>query len=549
MSKPGMFWPSAFFVLGLLIPGLLASIGCHTDTTDGVGLRVEFAARVYGAGEAAGFLRIIPKGQPLTEWSNRDVVVVENAPLDLSIVSALLSAGPQSAGSHLSLRLGEKQIPNASVPGIYEWKDSAAWNGRLVHVLADGATVKLRVIAQHEAEDLWRRQRPIVGELVADVRRQDWASYAELRHRDAAAFGVKAANLGELHVVLPAVNRIAGFGIPFSAYVDFSTVGGFAPLVEEIVGDVRMASDPAWKKLRLRELRRRVQAAALPSDLLERLVTRAIEIFGTDARSMRLRFRSSTNAEDLELSSGAGLYNSRTGCLADDLDEDATGPSRCLTDEIRRHLESEIVRWNDRRRLEPNLIWIDDIVRDLESELRDEKSAVRALKNVWASLWNDRAYDERAYYGLDHRKVKMAVAVQLADKQEQLQAVAFTNVRFRGSPPFSVLFSQTGETGIVRPIDPTAQAETRLFWRTASGEVINDTVQVPSSLIPASETLWPVDRFRELTKLLHTVHEHFRANVYSHLSWLALDIELKVTRDGRLIIKQARPYLSQIPPL
>jgi hypothetical protein len=29
---------------------------------------------------------------------------------------------------------------------------------------------------------------------------------------------------------------------------------------------------------------------------------------------------------------------------------------------------------------------------------------------------------------------------------------------------------------------------------------------------------------------------------------LALDIELKITHDNRLLIKQARPYLSELPP-
>jgi hypothetical protein len=42
-----------------------------------------------------------------------------------------------------------------------------------------------------------------------------------------------------------------------------------------------------------------------------------------------IRFRSSTNVEDTAQFTGAGLYDSFSGCLADDLDGDTAGPSLC----------------------------------------------------------------------------------------------------------------------------------------------------------------------------------------------------------------------------
>ena len=50
--------------------------------------------------------------------------------------------------------------------------------------------------------------------------------------------------------------------------------------------------------------------------------------YGFDPTS-KLRFRSSTNVEDSEQFTGAGLYDSKSGCLADDLDADSSGPSIC----------------------------------------------------------------------------------------------------------------------------------------------------------------------------------------------------------------------------
>ena len=54
--------------------------------------------------------------------------------------------------------------------------------------------------------------------------------------------------------------------------------------------------------------------------------------YGFDAYR-KIRFRSSTNVEDSNQFTGAGLYESFSGCLADDLDGDSDGPCLCDADE------------------------------------------------------------------------------------------------------------------------------------------------------------------------------------------------------------------------
>ena len=46
-------------------------------------------------------------------------------------------------------------------------------------------------------------------------------------------------------------------------------------------------------------------------------------------RSKKIRFRSSTNMEDSRHFTGAGLYDSYSGCLLDDTDDDTDGPCGC----------------------------------------------------------------------------------------------------------------------------------------------------------------------------------------------------------------------------
>ena len=43
------------------------------------------------------------------------------------------------------------------------------------------------------------------------------------------------------------------------------------------------------------------------------------------------------------------------------------------------------------------------------------------------------------------------------------------------------------------------------------------------------------------------MHDHFATNVYPDFTDLRLDIEIEVTSDDRIVIKQARPYLAVEP--
>ena len=66
------------------------------------------------------------------------------------------------------------------------------------------------------------------------------------------------------------------------------------------------------------------------------------------------------------------------------------------------------------------------------------------MLKVFASLWNERAFDEREYYGIDHRAAYMGIAVHPAYALEQINAVAVSNTcmsttarRCTGSTPRS----------------------------------------------------------------------------------------------------------------
>jgi pyruvate,water dikinase len=507
---------------------------------------VEKPYEVYSAGESYGFLRPwTGNGNLEEEVGIQDVVVTESAPADLATVAGLLTELPQSMHSHTNLRLREKQLPNAMVQGILKDTRIAELTNQLVHIVVGESGLTLETATRARAEEFWRARRPNVGPVQSDVTATALTRFDQMSHDLAPAYGAKAANLGELYSVLPARNRVWGFGIPLSFYREFAAHNGVDDAVTTLLADSRVGTDRAYRVKKLDDLRDQIRDGNFPPNQLETIVERIHEVFGDEAATTYLRFRSSTNAEDLDQFSGAGLYDSRTGCLADDLDGDDVGPSRCLSETFRAHLEQELERREAELLAYPERTWLLPIIDDLRGDLTEEKPVADAIRKVWRSLWNLRAFDEREFYGIDHRDVYMAIAVAPSFVMERREAVVVTGLAPDDGPPLYRMVSQWGDVGVVRPSDPSAVAETLTFRR--DGDTARDVrVVVPSSLTNGAP-LWTDEELTELSSRVFTVHDHFSAHVYSHIPNLRLDLEVEVTFDGRIVIKQARPYLGYEP--
>jgi pyruvate, water dikinase len=514
---------------------------------DPTSLRPGLTAEIYSEGEAYGYLKIVPQGGTTRSVSPRDVLIAESAPNDLTLVAGLVTRLPQSLASHVNLRLREKGIPSAAVPGIYDNAVVAGLVDRLVHLVATSTNVSIEPARLEDARAFWESRRPDVGQPASDLTVAEPRGFAAIGHDDAVAFGTKAANLGELRSVLPPENRMEGFAIPFSAYTDFVTQRGLTAQIDDLLADPLVRTDAAHKRARLSALRAGFRNAPLLPGFVASLETHIRAAYGDAGLTTRLRFRSSTNAEDLPGLTGAGLYDSRSGCLADDLDADLVGPSACLTPEHEAYLRAELIRRQAELVEHPERTFLVDLIADLEGDLANEKSAWLAVRRVWASLWNERAFDDREYYGIDHRRVFMGIAVHPTLVGEQLESVIVTNLEAAAATPLYRVVSQQGEIGVAEPIDPGATPEV-LTFRRGPGSVATDVRLVaPSSLVPGGASLWSDAALTELAALLFTVQDHFEASVYPGLSPLSLDIEADVTMDGRTVLKQARPYVELGP--
>ena len=202
------------------------------------------------------------------------------------------------------------------------------------------------------------------------------------------------------------------------------------------------------------------------------------------APASRWIFRSSTNAEDLAGFTGAGLYRSvRIKAGADDA------------------------------------------------------QIAAAISEVWASVWLQGAFEERAWYRVDHAAVGMAILVQPYVDGAIANGVAITANPFTEQRPGFFINAQS-LGGSVTGAGGDEVPEQHLIY-TYSGVFESELLAHSSRM--AGATLLRDPDLRALGDALGKLHEHFmhvwnrRAN--------AVDVEFLIAGEDRhVVVLQARPY-------
>ena len=223
--------------------------------------------------------------------------------------------------------------------------------------------------------------------------------------------------------------------------------------------------------------------------------------------NQKIRFRSSTNVEDSNQFTGAGLYDSYSGCLADDLDGDDDGPCNCDPNEP------------------------------------SERGVFRAIRKVFASFYNNNAFLERLRHDVNEAEVGMALLVHhsFPDEIELANGVA-TLRKVSGSHRNIMLVTQDGATSVANPEPGCIPEEVSVdVWSFG----IYPTLVRPSNLVPLGDTVmeWD-DDYIALSQLLVNVADKFAEAGFT------LDFEYKKVAAGGaaipaggLVVKQVR----QIP--
>ena len=132
---------------------------------------------------------------------------------------------------------------------------------------------------------------------------------SQIGFEDWTAFGVKAANVAVLGTLgFPEGTVPDGFAIPFYFYDEFMKAHGFYDRIEQMLADEDFQTDFDVQDDMLDDLRDDIEDADSPQWIIDALTT----MHATYPEGQSLRYRSSTNNEDLPGFNGAGLYDSKT---------------------------------------------------------------------------------------------------------------------------------------------------------------------------------------------------------------------------------------------
>ncbi len=432
-------------------------------------------------GEGYGFLRLMS----LEERPDpRDVVIYETIPNELSRVAGLITTVPQTPLSHVNLRAVQDGVPNAFIRDALDDGDINDLIGRYVHYSITAGGYSIRAATPAEVEAYFAASRPLGTQTPErDLTVTQITDLDDIGFDDWNAFGVKAANVAVLRTLgFPDGTVPDGFAVPFYFYDEFMKYNGFYDDVEEMLADSEFQSDYDTQEKELKKLRKKIRKGETP----DWIITALEEMHATYAEGQSLRYRSSTNNEDMPGFSGAGLYDSKTQ----------------------------------------------------DPEETEEDGIDKSIKGVWASLWNFRAFTEREFHRTDHMETAMGVLVHPNYSDELANGVAVSFDPIYGTEGSYYVNTQLGEDLVTNPDAHSVPEEILLDL---SGSY---TTLVTSNQVPGGQLLMSDAQIGQLSRHLQDIHDHFEG-LYNPGpdEPFAMEIEFKITSDDVLSIKQARPWV------
>ena len=430
------------------------------------------------AADGFGRLRIMAPGE---RPNPRDIVIYEALPNELPRVAGIITTVPQTPLSHVNLRAVQDGVPNAFIHAALDVTDIGDFVDKYVRYSVTDDGWSMREASRAEVDGFYASSRPANEQTPQrDLSVTSITALSEIKFDDWTAFGVKAANLAVLgRLSFPTGTIPDGFAVPFHFYDEFMKHNGFYTEIKSMLADPEFQSDLGVQEEQLNDLRQLIRGAPMPRWIMDDLA----ELQASFPEGTSIRCRSSTNNEDLPGFSGAGLYDSRT-------------------------------------------------------QHPDEGHIAKCIKQVYASLWNFRAFVERDFHRVNHLATAMAVLTHPNYSEELANGVAVSFDPVNGDPDAYYVNVQVGEDLVTNPLALSVPEEILLR---RDGEA---TILASSNQAAEGDQIMSSDHLAQLREYLTVIHEHFRS-LYNPGSGepFAIEVEFKITSDNILAIKQARPWI------
>jgi len=428
-------------------------------------------------GRGYGYLRLVRGELDVSMVRPTDILVTEQVPDELPPCAALVTSALQAPLAHVAILSRNRGTPDMALREAITDERITSLEGRLVKIEVGPQDFSLTEASRDDAEAFWASRRP-TETYTPPVERAVERLYqvCDLRLEDARFAGAKASQLGEV-CGLGDIETPGGFVVPFHYYLGHLDRHRLGDGIRQMLADGAFREDRGERGARLSELRGIIEGAevdpTLVRDVWERLQR-------SDARWI---FRSSTNAEDLVGFNGAGLYRS--------------------------------------------------IIVDAHPT-RDQVAT--ALRQVWSSVWLQRAFEERDWYRIDHVNVAMAILVQELVDDVVGNGVAITRNPFDEGRPGVYVNVQTREGSVTGA--GTGEVPEQVIIYTWSEDLEFEVVS-RSSRTDGAPILSEAD-LRALGTVLQRLHDELSPLYGTGAN--AVDVEMLLTRgDRRFVIVQARP--------
>lgn len=445
-----------------------------------------------------------------------DILLTDGIPAELPYVAGIISLQAATPNSHVALLAQSYGIPFVYVENdsvierllslldeeifLAVGKDCSAKISSVSESIDDEMRAYLLSLKGNEPIAIWPKE--VFGAISADV--------IGLTPDDIVYFGGKAANFGFLLREIPDNTRPFAVGFSFdlwNAYMDQDidsreTLGNW--IESKLSGYSWPVQDVASLNAVLREIRDKIEDEADFNSTQRSQILDALVDFDPNRK---IRFRSSTNVEDGEQFSGAGLYDSKSGCLADELDGDENGSSLC------------------------------------DPTKPKERGVFRALRKVYASFYNSNAYLERLRIGVNEGEIGMAILAHYSypDEIEMANGVMV----YDSYRDYLEIVSQVGAESVTNPL-PEGRPEQVVVLSNGHASLHD-----PSARLRLGEK-WVLGEEENYSKLRSYVDSLVAAYRDFHdlpeSEYIVLDFEYKLVAPGVLEIKQMRSVPQQEQP-
>ncbi|MEJ6680946.1 MAG: PEP/pyruvate-binding domain-containing protein [Flavobacteriales bacterium] len=429
----------------------------------------------------------------LSELSNSsidedDIILINGTPLQLAGVSGIITTDLQTPLSHLSILGQNRKIPVMALKDAWDDENINSLIGKQVEltVSIDGFTIS-------EADGLSnpKKERKRLY-LKKNLNEKELIKAKDFNRKTANYCGYKAENFGILYQLAEKMDFSvpeAAFGIPFYYYQQHAEKS-------EVIGLITQLENHSNPKELLSTIREKIKSTPVDSTLILNIEN---QLEGMSSFS-RFRFRSSTNAEDMKGFSGAGLYSSKTALTRSNIAEKDEG-----------------------------------------------KTIENALRKVWASLWKDSAYDERAYFNIQQEDVMMGILVHRSFPDEEVNGVAISKNLYRENNLGFVVNAQLGDSSVVQP-NPAITCDQFICYPTQESGFYtqNQTIEIiTTSSLNDFNLVMTSDEIYRLANVIQGIKKYFYYRDFTSATFneYALDFEFKLEKDSReLYLKQVRPF-------